>query len=292
MVNVVSRERLFEPFSFKALMLTGAVVALLGGDLSEAHPPIDSQDQKKLVPALQPSSTPLCDPSYFKIVVDVGHTVQAPGATSARGVTEYAFNLALAKRISESLKDAGYRNTYLLTTVGKGRQQLEERSARANSLGANLFLSIHHDDVQPVYYSTWQYSGRTYKFSDRFSGYSILVSYQNRHFKESLLFARLLGGALQTFGMHFNRSHSEKIKGENREILDYERGVYRYDQLLVLKNTFAPAVLLEAGVIVNRDEENALVSPERQNAIGAAVTASTKQFCSDLNARPQSNERQ
>ena len=49
-----------------------------------------------------------------------------------------------------------------------------------------------------------------------------------------------------------------------RELLDAQAGVYRYDQLIVLKDTRMPAVLLEAGSIVNRDEELLLATPERQ----------------------------
>ena len=41
--------------------------------------------------------------------------------------------------------------------------------------------------------------------------------------------------------------------GHRRRILvDAEDGVYRYDQLIVLRQTKMPAVLLEAGSIVNR----------------------------------------
>ena len=40
-----------------------------------------------------------------------------------------------------------------------------------------------------------------------------------------------------------------------------------------------PAVLLEAGSIINRDEELAMNSPERQDMISAAVAGAVKQFC-------------
>ena len=118
----------------------------------------------------------VCDPSIFKIAVDIGHTIEAPGAMSARGVTEYTFNEILAKQIDMSLRAAGFRSTYLLTVSGIGTQQLEKRTARANALGLNLLLSIHHDDVQPIYYDTWKYKGKTYHFSDKFAGYSIFIS--------------------------------------------------------------------------------------------------------------------
>jgi len=45
-----------------------------------------------------------------------------------------------------------------------------------------------------------------------------------------------------------------------------------------------PAVLLEAGVIVNRDEELALSTLARQAAISAAIADAIRKFCgvSDL----------
>src|SRR5438874_8727736 len=37
-----------------------------------------------------------CDPSKFRIVIDVGHTPESEGAISARHVAEFIFNLRLA----------------------------------------------------------------------------------------------------------------------------------------------------------------------------------------------------
>ena len=65
-----------------------------------------------------------------------------------------------------------------------------------------------------------------------------------------------------------------------RELLDAKAGVYRFDQLLVLRKTDAPAVLLEAGSIVNRDEELELGSHERHAIIGTAITQAVEAFCS------------
>ena len=64
-----------------------------------------------------------------------------------------------------------------------------------------------------------------------------------------------------------------------RELLDAKVGVYRFDQLLVLRKAQVPAVLLEAGSIVNRDEELELGSRERQAIIGTAVTQAVEAFC-------------
>jgi N-acetylmuramoyl-L-alanine amidase len=47
----------------------------------------------------------------------------------------------------------------------------------------------------------------------------------------------------------------------------------------VLRSTRMPAVLLEAGSIINRDEELKMISPERRDIISSAVAAAVKEFC-------------
>src|SRR6516164_5412359 len=58
-----------------------------------------------------------CLRSSFRVVVDVGHTADVPGAMSARGIPEYAFNLQLAHEIKQALVDAGFAQTVLLITA-------------------------------------------------------------------------------------------------------------------------------------------------------------------------------
>jgi N-acetylmuramoyl-L-alanine amidase len=57
-----------------------------------------------------------------------------------------------------------------------------------------------------------------------------------------------------------------------RELVDATNGVYRYDQLIVLRTTQMPAVLLEAGSIVNRKEELELAKPDRGGAHAGPAT--------------------
>ena len=69
-----------------------------------------------------------------------------------------------------------------------------ERVERANALGADLFLSIHHDSVPDQLLEKWEFEGEQRGFSDRFKGHSIFISDDNSDRAGSLLFARLLGG--------------------------------------------------------------------------------------------------
>ena len=65
--------------------------------------------------------------------------------------------------------------------------------------------------------------------------------------------------------------HAEPVKGENRELVDPTLGIYRFDDLIVLKSSAMPAALLECGVIVNRMEEAELLTEERQQKVVAAI---------------------
>jgi len=230
-------------------------------------------------PALKPAAT-MCDPAKFRIVLDVGHTAESEGAISARNVAEFVFNRRLAQRIEEKLKAAGFAETRLLVTEGKARPSLFKRVAAANNLQANLFLSIHHDSVPDKLLENWEFEGKKSHFSDRFSGYSVFVSRSNPDFKTSLLFAELVGREMKAQGLQYAQQYTQAIMGRYQHpLLNKETGVYSYDQLVVLRKTWMAAVLLEAGSIINRDEELKMDSPERRDIISSGVTAAVKEFC-------------
>jgi N-acetylmuramoyl-L-alanine amidase len=229
--------------------------------------------------ALKPAA-PTCDPAKFRIVVDVGHTAESGGAKSARNVDEFLFNHRLARRIEQKLKAEGFAETRLLLTEGKARRSLVRRVAVANDLQANLFLSIHHDSVPTKFLEEWDFEGKKRGFSDRFGGYSVFVSRRNPDFKTSLAFAELVAKEIKAFGLPYAEQYSQPIMGRHRHpLLNKETGVYSYDELVVLRTTRMPAVLLEAGSIINRDEELVMDSRERQDIISSGVTAAVKQFC-------------
>ncbi|MGB3745886.1 MAG: N-acetylmuramoyl-L-alanine amidase [Xanthobacteraceae bacterium] len=221
-----------------------------------------------------------CPRSTFRVLVDVGHTVDVPGAMSARGIAEYAFNLRLARDINQGLLDAGFQQTVLLITATAPWRGLVERAARANSMHANLFIAIHHDSVPDNLKQNWEYAGLKTQFNDNYPGYAIFISNENADPAGSLKFGSLLGRELESRGLHYTPHYTLALMGHRRRILvDAEAGVYRYDQLIVLRQTRMPAVLLEAGSIVNRQEELELGTPERRSLTSAAIVAAVENFC-------------
>ena len=223
---------------------------------------------------------PRCDRSKFRIVLDVGHTAEAPGAKSARNVGEFEFNLHLARRIEERLKSEGFVQTSVLVTEGKAKPSLFKRVAAVNKSRVNLFLSIHHDSVPDDFLEDWEFEGKTNHFSDRFGGYSVFVSRKNPQFTASLKFARLLGNQMAAQDLQFARQYDQLFMGRyQRQLLDFNAGVYRHDHLVVLERARMAAVLLEAGSIINRDEELVVASPEHQGKVSTAVAGAVQQFC-------------
>lgn len=203
------------------------------------------------------------------VAIDVGHSNRNPGATSARGVPEFEFNAALAKVIRDGLS---LRGTRIVSIGDDGTMvDLQRRTTVAADGGATFFLSIHHDSADPKYFQPWEWQGEERSYADQFSGFSLFVSRKNPEVEASLRCASTIGAALKEHGLHASPHHAENIPGQNREWADQSNGVYYYDDLVVLKTATMPAVLLEAGVIVNRDEEQAIQEPEMRGAIAAAV---------------------
>ena len=203
------------------------------------------------------------------IAIDVGHHLKNPGVISARGVAEFQYNLQLAQEIEAALRRAGHK-TLLIGEDGRA-EDLASRAPRAN--GMDLFISIHHDSVQPRFIDTWEYEGEKRNFSDRYSGFSLFVSRLHPDVAASLQCASAIGAALRQSGFAASRYHADPIPGENRPFADEENGVHYFDNLAVLKTARVPALLFEAGVIVNRDEELRMRDSAVRRRIAGAIVA-------------------
>ncbi len=201
------------------------------------------------------------------VALDVGHFTLAPGATSARGRSELEFNRDLAALVREALARRGLR----VRLIGyDGEMSVLSRRAAA-ARGADLLLSIHHDSVQPHFLQDWTYEGENLRFSDRYAGFSLFVSRRNPALPASLACASAVGAAMNGAGFVPSLYHADPIPGESKSFADRANGVHYYDNLVVLHAAAQAAVLVEAGVIVNRDEELALRDPARQSRMAEAI---------------------
>jgi len=193
------------------------------------------------------------------VALDVGHHYEAPGAISASGKAELEFNQELAFEVKQALERSGLR----VKTI-ENHLLLNERTGEA--AGADLFLSIHHDSVKDEYRAeAW-----------RFAGFSLFVSRLNPQPEKSLGCAAAIGAELRAAGLAPSRYHADPVFGEGRPFADEINGVHFFDNLAVARTAAMPAVLIEAGVIVNPEEEAKLREPQARSRIAQAIATGVR----------------
>lgn len=198
------------------------------------------------------------------VVVDVGHTRLNPGSVSVGGEPEFLFNKRLAETVGHAARALGLA-TRLINVLGDIRSLTASTDATD---GAGLFVSIHHDSVQPQFLPVTD---------NRFSGFSLWVSRKNPDYAGSVRCATAMANHMMAAGYHPSHYHAEKIPGESRQAIDWDRGIFINDDLVVLKTARSPAVLIEAGVIVHPREERDLKDQARVSQQAFAIASGIKQ---------------
>ena len=199
-------------------------------------------------------------------MLDVGHfprgdsaPLKGQGMLSARGVDEFVLNRKAALAIAKALTDSGVGEVLVHNEDGRERD-LRGRTRWARERGADLFLSIHHDAVDSSEASRWTFQGAERLYCDSVSGFSLWVHDSTVGYPAALALARSIGGSLVAGGRRPNLHHARSVeRALGREVLDSARGVFRND-LAVLVSAKMPAILVECGVALNRDDELVLDS--------------------------------
>ena len=189
--------------------------------------------------------------------MDVGHYNAQPGVISASGRPEFEYNLDLAMEVRALLEASGHA----VRMIGERGDYAELHHRTRDARGTSLFISIHHDSVKE----------RLLPQADRFSGFSLFVSRANPEPDRSLACASVIGARLRAAGFVPSRYHADPVLGEDRPFADETNGVHYYDNLAVGRTATMPAVLVEAGVIVNREEDQRMRDPVVRGAIARAI---------------------
>jgi N-acetylmuramoyl-L-alanine amidase len=189
--------------------------------------------------------------------VDVGHHAAEPGVISASGKPEFEYNLALAMEVRKELE----QHQIQVRLIGEKGDYAVLHHRTRDAKGADLFISIHHDSVKEWLLPRAQ----------EFSGFSLFVSRDNPQVAKSLACASRMGKSLREKGFSPSRYHADPVLGGPRPFADEENGVHYYDNLAVGRTAAMASVLVEAGVIVNRDEDARMRDPQVRSRIAAAI---------------------
>lgn len=102
---------------------------------------------------------PVPDKSLFTIVLDAGHGGKDPGAKSITGKWEKDFNLSVVLKV-QALLAADERIKLVLTRQDDAYPSLDDRIKLANSLAADMFISVHANSYTAAINGTETYYTR------------------------------------------------------------------------------------------------------------------------------------
>jgi len=211
--------------------------------------------------------------------IDIGHSRSRPGAKDVLGRNELDYNVELAATIEEQLVRSGIRRVVLINR-NLDMASLPERPQRAFCAGADLFISVHHDNVDDsLKESAVGENGRRLRYNDRIEGYTVYFSSQNRYADLSRLLGLSVAEALRASGAVPATPHRDVIADDLRRPVSTDLNVFDYQRLKVSQASPIPAILLEAGFISSRNDIRRLRSAEYRLRIARGVIEGLKAMC-------------
>lgn len=174
----------------------------------------------------------------MKIAVDPGHGGKDPGA-NYNDVLEKEINLDIASKLKELLEEADHE--VFMTRENDVFVELYERASIANENNCDIFISIHSNAAASPSaqgVETLHYPGS----------------------EEGKKLAKLV--------------QDELIKHLQRD----DRGIKSRDDLVVLKKTKMPAVLIECGFVSNSVERHLLQSVGFQHLIAESIVEGVQKY--------------
>lgn len=210
-------------------------------------------------PTLESRVSAALDPSLPVIVIDAGHGGKDDGARS-NGLVEKNLTLDVAFRVDRLLKTFGFRTQF--TRDADTYLSLSERAAVANGIENSLFVSLHFNQS-----SNSAASGvETYYATEKVAPEAewTWVGY----FNESAPLADADTG--EDLAGYVQAALLSRTEAANRGI--------KARRLYVVRNTRAPAVLVECGFLSNPFEARLIATAGYRDRLAAAIVEGVIHF--------------
>jgi N-acetylmuramoyl-L-alanine amidase len=214
-----------------------------------------------------------------RVAIDAGHGGNDPGAQGPGGLKEKDVTLAVAHKLAPILARLGVE--VALTRDDDRYVTLEERTARANAFGADLFISIHCNAAENKTrrgVETYVLDTTTSDMAGRVAARENATSQAASNEVAQLLASmRLADQATRStrFAELLQRAGVASLGTRYGEILD--GGVHRA-AFYVLVGARMPAVLFETSYISNSVEEERLGSADYQQRLADAIANAVKAY--------------
>lgn len=217
------------------------------------------------------------------VVVDAGHGGRDPGAIGVGGLREKDVTLRLAKAVGRRLADRGFRVVY--TRDDDRELGLEERSAIAESVRGDLFVSLHANaaprrSVEGIetYYLNENHERHSINLAARENGIArsqvnaLQRTLAKLHMQEVSPESRKLATLVQT----------EIVEGLPRSYGSVENLGVKKGPFYVLFLSDMPAILVEAGFLTNRKEAARLRDEDYIEAVSEHIARGLSRYRSEV----------
>lgn len=222
------------------------------------------------------------------VMIDPGHGGVDPGAVGSGKTTEKSVVLAVAWQLKQALDATGRYDTRL-TRTSDVFIPLDKRVAMAEEARADLFLSLHADAIDDV--SALTASGASiYTLSERASdeqarkmaekenSADLVAGIGQRNLQAPDEVKGILSDLWARENSAFSHLFSRSLVSSLSKIKAAARQPERSAAFRVLKQSQAPAVLIELGFLSNPAEEQRLASAAWQRQIAGSIALAVNRY--------------
>lgn len=217
------------------------------------------------------------------IVIDPGHGGEDTGAIGPGGVNEKDITLAVAEELERELSEkTGAR--VLLTRTDDTYIELKERAAFANSVSADIFISIHVNAARrkgatgvETFFLSFEASDDEAREVAAFENNVVRLEGTADDAPTDDLKA-ILWDLTQTEAHHESAKLAESIQLSLTGVTNGDNRGIKQAPFIVLFGATMPAVLVEIGFISNPAEEKRLSSGRTQKLIARAISDGVAAF--------------
>lgn len=243
---------------------------------------------------------PLRSPSAAKkplVLIDPGHGGIDPGAVGINNLLEKSVVLDVAKRIEKRLSATG-RYRVSLTRDRDVFLSLDQRVKVSSDLGADLFVSLHADSLASKTFATQVRGATVYTLSERASDEQARLMAEKENasdqaagidssaFKiESEEVRSILFDLMKRETSNFSTDFSNLLVSRLKQTVSVSRDPQRSAAFRVLKQTYAPSVLIELGYLSNDADAKLMRQAEWQGKVAQSIVAAIDAFFDKRTAR-------
>lgn len=218
------------------------------------------------------------------IAVDAGHGGEDPGAIGKAGTREKTVALAIAKKLADRINSEPGMKA-VLTRTGDYFVKFRDRTGRARTNQADLFVSVHADAFMDrsvrgssVYVlSTRRASSEAARWLADRENAADLIGGVSLHDKSNVLQSVLLDLS-QNATISASREAASSVLAELDQVGQLKKSGVQHASLIVLTSPDVPSMLVETAFISNPEEERRLRDPAYQDRLAGAIHAGLRRY--------------